>query len=81
MPTTVWWIVGSVTREILMGRKKTDRVANIKIGTDVAQMARLVASRRGISMAEYLTELLRGPVSKDWLKIAKEMTEGVENHG
>ena len=33
----------------------------------------MVAKARGLSLAEYLSELIRGPVDRDFLKVMKQM--------
>jgi hypothetical protein len=61
-----------------MGRKKTppdkkrDDVA-VKIDRTLADKAKLVASRRGMTLAEYLTELNRSAIERDFAKVIKEM--------
>ena len=55
--------------------KKRDDVA-VKVDRTLADKAKLIASRRGITMAEYLTDLIRGPIERDFVKTIKDMTEG-----
>lgn len=59
------------------GRPKTDRddVA-VKIDRTVVDKAKLVASRKGVSLAEYVTELIRGPVEKGFSQAVREMGAG-----
>ena len=38
--------------------RKTDRVTNVKIASDLAHKAKTISQDKGISMAEYVTELL-----------------------
>lgn len=45
----------------------------VKIDRTLADKAGLVASRRGITIAEYLSELIRGPVERDFAATVKEM--------
>jgi hypothetical protein len=60
------------------GKPKRDDTA-VKIDRTVADKAKLVASRRGITMAEYLTDLVRAAVERDFAKAVKEMGEGNKN--
>lgn len=61
-----------------MGRKKTpeksrrDDVA-VKVDRLLIDKARLVASRRGVTLAEYLTDLIRNPVERDFAKTVRDM--------
>jgi hypothetical protein len=43
----------------------------------LARRARFVASRTGISLAEYLSDLIRGTVNEDFRQVLREM--GVED--
>ena len=57
------------------GRPKTstrnDRVA--RVDAVVLGWAEMVARARGISVAEYLSETLRGPVARDFARVMEEM--------
>jgi hypothetical protein len=53
------------------GRPKTERDdVSVKLDRGVVSRAKLVAAARGLTLAEYLSELTRGPVDRDF---AKEM--------
>jgi hypothetical protein len=54
------------------GQAKRDDVA-VKIDRTLADKAKLVASRRGITLAEYLTELNRAAIERDFAKVIREM--------
>ena len=45
----------------------------VKIDRTLADKAKLVASRRGTTLAQYLSDMIRGPVEKDFSKTVKEM--------
>jgi len=45
----------------------------VKIDRTLADKAKLVASRKGLTLAGYLTELVRGPIEKDFSKAVKEL--------
>lgn len=45
----------------------------VKIDRTLADKASLVAARRGITMAEYLSELVRAQVERDFSETVKEM--------
>lgn len=55
-----------------LGRKKTGRrTSAVKIDASVAMKAARVAEDRGMPVSEYLTDLLRDRVEREWLKIVK----------
>lgn len=54
---------------------KRDDVA-VKVDRTLVDKAKLVAARRGTTMAEYLSELIRTPVERDFTKTVREMGEG-----
>lgn len=55
-------------------RPRRDDVA-IKFDRALAEKAKIIAIRRGVSMAEYLTELSRGPIDREYAKVVREMGE------
>ncbi len=58
-------------------QKRNDKA--VKIDRTLATKAKMIAESRGISVAEYLSGLLRAPIEKDWPKaidaINKQSTE------
>jgi hypothetical protein len=61
-----------------MGRKRTGREVNVKIAADLAFKAKAVSQDKGISRAEYVSELIRVHVERDWMKIFKDAEKGGE---
>jgi hypothetical protein len=57
------------------GRPKLDkrRDAVVKLDGTIVGKAQMVAKANGTSVAEYLSELLRGLVDRDFLKVMKQM--------
>ena len=57
------------------GRPKASqrRDAVVKLDAILVGKAQMVAKARGTSVAEYLSEIIRGPVDRDFLKVMKEM--------
>lgn len=51
--------------------KRKDKA--VKIARDLAAKAKIIADTRGISIAEYLSELLRPHVLKDWPKALRQL--------
>ena len=49
------------------------RVAVVKLDSTVVGKAQMVAKARGTSVAEYLSEIIRGPVDRDFLKEMKRI--------
>jgi hypothetical protein len=63
------------------GRPKTDRDdVTVKIDRAVISQAKLIAAAKGISLAEYLSDILRGPVSREFLKEMKRLQSSPEVH-
>ena len=48
----------------------------VKIDRIVAGRAKILAGHRGVSLAEFVTELLRGPIDREYLKMMKELEGG-----
>jgi hypothetical protein len=53
------------------GIKRRDAV--VKLDVILVGKAQMVAKARGTSVAEYLSEIIRGPVDRDFLSIMKQM--------
>lgn len=56
-------------------KAKRDDVA-VKIDRTLGDKAKFVASRKGVTMAEYLSDLIRTPVERDFDKAVREMGAG-----
>jgi hypothetical protein len=54
--------------------KRNDKA--VKIARDLAMKAKVIAETQGITIAEYLSNLLRGPIEKDWPKALKRLDTG-----
>jgi hypothetical protein len=52
----------------------------VKIDTRLARKAKTIADDKGISLSDYLSEILRGPIERDWGKILKKLAE-IEEEG
>ena len=60
-----------------MGRPKSARAdVSIKFDKALADKARIVSLRRGISMAEYLSELNRAAIERDYEQEVRKMGGG-----
>ena len=61
------------------GRPKSDKVRGIgvavRIDPDLVGKARVVAGRRNLDVGPYLSQLLEGPVNRDYLAVLKELSE------
>ena len=53
------------------GIKRRDAV--VKLDLILVGKAQMVAKAQGTSVAEYLSEIIRGPVDRDFLNIMKQM--------
>lgn len=61
-------------RERVMARNDTA----VKIETSIVRKARTIADRRSITVAEYLSELLRDNVDRDYRQVVQEMAAEIE---
>jgi hypothetical protein len=61
-----------------MGRPKSSDRQDVSIKFDklLAGKARLIASGRGISMAEYLSEAVRPIIDRDYARLMRELEGG-----
>lgn len=71
----------SIVLERPMGRPKGSRDKNkpvrddvaVKVDRTVIGKAKLIATHRGITLAELLSTLLRAPVDKEYAKMLREL--------
>jgi hypothetical protein len=54
-------------------RASERRDAVVKLDVIIVGKAQMVAKASGISLSEYLSEMLRSPVDRDFLRVMKEM--------
>ena len=57
--------------------KRDDKA--VKIERPLAVKAGLIADARRITVAEYLSDLLRSQVEKDWLRVSRQLDQHPEN--
>jgi hypothetical protein len=61
------------------GRPKSDKVRGIgvavRIDPNLMGKARVVAARRNLDVGPYLSQLLEGPVNRDYLAVLKELSD------
>jgi hypothetical protein len=50
----------------------------VKIESDIVRQARTIANRRNITVAEYLSEILRAIVAKDYRQAVQEMAAEID---
>jgi hypothetical protein len=57
------------------GRPKSSERDDVTVRLDrlIARRAKAVADYRGITLAEFLSELARGPVDREFAKMVREM--------
>ena len=66
--------VGTIT----VGRKKADsedKFLVVKIDRGIGMKARILAANRGVSMADFLSDTLKGPVEKEWWRMINKAVE------
>jgi hypothetical protein len=64
-----------------MAKKKAAdelKLMAVKIERDIIPRARMIAADRGLSLAGYLSEVLRGAVDRDWAKMIRRAGGGSE---
>ena len=54
-------------------KKRNDQA--VKIERQLARMANIIAQNRGIPAAELLSDLLRGPLDREWQKELKKLNQ------
>lgn len=71
-----------LTLERGMAKKRSEKVKRddvaVKVDRTLADKAKLVAARRGLTMAEYLSDLIRAPIERDFTKTVREMEGGAK---
>lgn len=65
---------------LTMARHKRDDTS-VKIATSVYRRAKQIAVHRGITLAEYLSDLLEKPVARDFQKMREAMDDDAEKGG
>lgn len=65
-----------IERRRVTNRKRKDKA--IKIDEDLAMKAKIIANGRGLSIAEYVSSLIRPIIAKDWPKALKRLQDGPE---
>jgi hypothetical protein len=54
-------------------RASKRRDAVVKLDVTIVGKAQMVAKAQGTSLAEYLSEMIRGPVDRDFLRVMKRI--------
>jgi hypothetical protein len=66
--------------EAVMAKKKNDGAdpptKAVKIDRALAAKAQMIATDRGIPLAEYVSATLRGVIERDWAKMVRRAGEG-----
>jgi len=67
-----------------MARKKKDTEGNdpptkaVKIDRALASKAQMIATDRGVNLADYISDTLRAVVEKDWAKMVRRVGTGAD---
>lgn len=48
----------------------------VRIDSEIVSKARYLAARRDVALSDYLSDILRGPVDREFAKAAKDIMEG-----
>jgi hypothetical protein len=67
--------MGTMMAKKRAGRPKTSERQDVSIKFDrgLARKARMIAEARNVSMAEYLSEMTRPIIDRDYLKVMREL--------
>lgn len=68
----------SAVLETTLPRPKRDDVA-VKIDAKVYRKAKVVAAARGITIAEYVTDVCRPTVERDYQRMVRQMANDEDN--
>jgi hypothetical protein len=73
-------MAGATMAKKKMGRPKTSERLDVSIKFDktLAGKARLISQGKGVSMAEYLSELTRPLIDRDYAKLMRELEGGAQ---
>lgn len=55
--------------------EKELKTAPVRIDAGLAKKAKIAAEHQGLDLSEYLSELLKAPVEKDWGRARKAILE------
>jgi hypothetical protein len=47
----------------------------VKADVDLVRKAKTIAEDKGVDLSEYLSELIRGPITRDWDRIMRRVME------
>jgi len=65
-----------VAAEKAVPRKKSGRSTKpVRVESSIAAKAEKIAIDRGVDVSEYVSEVLRGPVERDWLRLVKRAAD------
>jgi len=67
--------VASMTAKRGRPKKLTGEGSQVRIAPDLASKARLIVGDRGIELADYLSELLRKPITRDYASMIKKLEQ------
>jgi hypothetical protein len=65
----------TVARKAGRPKKPSGKGKAVRIDPDLASKARIVALRRAIPLSDYLSEVLRAPITRDYRKTLQELDE------
>jgi hypothetical protein len=57
-------------------KKPSGEGMQVRIDAQIGRRAKVVASESGVSLADYLSGILRDRVEKDYRKVVKDLSEG-----
>jgi hypothetical protein len=71
-------MAGTTMAKKRMGRPKTSERQDVSIKFDraLARKARMIAEARNIAMAEYLSEMARPIIDRDYVRVMRELEGG-----
>ena len=67
---------------LAVAKKKTAsemKTTPVKIDTGLVRKAKTIAEDKGLSLSDYLSETIRGPIERDWTKVLKKIVESEQS--
>lgn len=73
--------IGGGVLEVAKQKGKAElKTTPVKVDTRLVRKAKTIAEDKGLSLSDYLSEILQGPIDRDWGKILKKIAQ-VEEGG
>jgi hypothetical protein len=68
-------MVGGGMLAVAKDKKPGLKTTPVKLETGLANKAKTIAKDRGIDLSEYISDIVRSQIERDWIKILKKIAE------